>query len=190
VPRLGIPALHETDASLGVTNPFGLRVNDTATALSAGPALGASFNPELARSAGAMVGPARAKGFNVLWASARRLGQERRAGARDSKNAHRRSIGRLSGSGRCCRWAVVLSRALSASKRVPRKLSRPVLLYELLFASVSRTFEPFAEAVSIEVSKTRAALCLFDEFVDAQCLHHGVSVPKSDCGQSLLVSDK
>ena len=67
VPRLGIPALHETDASLGVTNPFGARGNDFATALPAGLALAASFNPELARSAGAMVGnEARAKGFNVL----------------------------------------------------------------------------------------------------------------------------
>jgi beta-glucosidase len=67
VPRLGIPALHETDASLGVTNPFGIRGNDFATALPAGLALAASFNPELARSAGAMLGnEARAKGFNVL----------------------------------------------------------------------------------------------------------------------------
>jgi len=67
VPRLGVPALHETDASLGVTNPFGSRSNDFATALPAGLALGSSFNPELARSAGAMVGnEARAKGFNVL----------------------------------------------------------------------------------------------------------------------------
>jgi beta-glucosidase len=67
VPRLGIPALHETDASLGVTNPMGARGADFATALPAGLALASSFNPELARSAGAMVGnEARAKGFNVL----------------------------------------------------------------------------------------------------------------------------
>ena len=67
IPRLGIPALHETDASLGVTNPFGSRGNDVATALPAGLALASSFNPDLARSAGTMVGAeARAKGFNVL----------------------------------------------------------------------------------------------------------------------------
>jgi beta-glucosidase len=67
VPRLGIPALHETDASLGVTNPRGARGNDFATALPAGLALASSFNPDLARSAGATVGnEARAKGFNVL----------------------------------------------------------------------------------------------------------------------------
>jgi beta-glucosidase len=67
VPRLAIPALHETDASLGVTNPMGSRGDDVATALPAGLALASSFNPDLARSAGAMVGnEARAKGFNVL----------------------------------------------------------------------------------------------------------------------------
>src|SRR5579884_2257077 len=64
IPRLSIPPLHETDASLGITNPMGVRAGDTATALPAGLALGASFDPELARRAGAMLGmEARAKGF-------------------------------------------------------------------------------------------------------------------------------
>ncbi|WP_235534087.1 MULTISPECIES: beta-glucosidase [unclassified Sphingopyxis] len=67
VPRLGIPSLRETDASLGVTNPFGIRKGDTATALPAGLAIGASFNPELAfAGARAVASEARAKGFNVL----------------------------------------------------------------------------------------------------------------------------
>jgi beta-glucosidase len=67
ISRLGIPALHETDASLGVTNPLGARSGDTATALPSGLALGASFDPELALRAGALLGQeARAKGFNVL----------------------------------------------------------------------------------------------------------------------------
>src|SRR3546814_7268182 len=48
IARLGVPSLRETDASLGVTNPFGIRKGDTATALPAGLALGASFNPDLA----------------------------------------------------------------------------------------------------------------------------------------------
>jgi beta-glucosidase len=65
IPRLGIPALRETDGSLGVTNPG--RPGDTATALPAGLALGATFDPALAHEAGTMVGrEARAKGFNVL----------------------------------------------------------------------------------------------------------------------------
>jgi beta-glucosidase len=67
IPRLGIPALHETDASLGITNPMGVRSGDTATALPSGLALGASFDRALARRAGEMLGrEARAKGFNVL----------------------------------------------------------------------------------------------------------------------------
>lgn len=44
VERLGVPALRMSDASLGVTNP-GYRPGDTATALPASIALGASFNP-------------------------------------------------------------------------------------------------------------------------------------------------
>lgn len=67
VPRLGIPSLRETDAGLGVTNPMGMRKGDTATALPAGLALGATFNPDLAYLGGKLVGTeARAKGFNVL----------------------------------------------------------------------------------------------------------------------------
>ena len=67
VPRLGIPNLYETDASLGVANPKDARPGDVATALPAGLALAASFDPQLAYRAGAVVGSeARAKGFNVL----------------------------------------------------------------------------------------------------------------------------
>ena len=67
VPRLGIPSQRATDASLGVTNPFGVRKGDTATALPAGLAIGATFNPELAfAGAHTVASEARAKGFNVL----------------------------------------------------------------------------------------------------------------------------
>jgi beta-glucosidase len=67
VPRLGVPSQRATDASLGVTNPFGIRKGDTATALPAGLAIGATFNPELAYAGAHLVASeARAKGFNVL----------------------------------------------------------------------------------------------------------------------------
>lgn len=67
VPRLGIPDLVETDASLGVTNPLQQRPGDVATALPSGLAMAATFNPELAHAGGAMVGrEARAKNFNIL----------------------------------------------------------------------------------------------------------------------------
>ncbi|MCU0760719.1 MAG: beta-glucosidase [Steroidobacteraceae bacterium] len=67
VPRLGVPALLATDASLGVVNPLQLRPGDTATALPSGLALAASFDPALAERAGAAIGrEARARGFNVL----------------------------------------------------------------------------------------------------------------------------
>ncbi|OYW83434.1 MAG: glycosyl hydrolase, partial [Asticcacaulis sp. 32-58-5] len=67
VPRLNIPALFETDASLGVTNPSDVRPGDIATALPSGLAIAATFNPKLAYDGGAMIASeARAKGFNVL----------------------------------------------------------------------------------------------------------------------------
>lgn len=69
VPRLGIPALRETDASLGVANQVEQRKGDVATALPSGLALAASFDPQLAYDSGAMIGgEARAKRFNVMLA--------------------------------------------------------------------------------------------------------------------------
>ena len=80
VERLGVPPLLMSDASLGVTNP-GYRPGDTATALPAGLALGASFNPALARSSGAMVGrEARARGLNVMLAGGVNLARDPRNG--------------------------------------------------------------------------------------------------------------
>lgn len=81
IPHLGIPALFETDASLGVTNPLGVRPGDVATALPAGLALGATFNGKLAFQAGAMVGKeAHAKGFNVLLGGGVNLARDPRNG--------------------------------------------------------------------------------------------------------------
>jgi beta-glucosidase len=81
VPRLGLPSLHESDASLGVTNPLNTRVGDTATALPSGLALASTWNPALARRAGAAIGrEAHAKGFNVLLAGGVNLARDPRAG--------------------------------------------------------------------------------------------------------------
>jgi beta-glucosidase len=80
VPRLGVPALLMSDASLGITNP-GYREGDTATALPAGLALGASFNPALARAAGELLGrEARSRGFNVMLAGGINLARDPRNG--------------------------------------------------------------------------------------------------------------
>ncbi len=69
VPRLGIPTLRESDASLGVANQVEQRKGDTATALPASLATAASFDPAIAYAGGAMIGAeARAKTFNVLLA--------------------------------------------------------------------------------------------------------------------------
>lgn len=80
VPRFGVPALLMSDAGLGVTNP-GFRAGDTATALPAGLALAASFNPSLARAAGEVIGrEARSRGFNVQLAGAMNLARDPRNG--------------------------------------------------------------------------------------------------------------
>lgn len=77
--RLGVPDLHETDASLGVSAAG--RRDDAATALPCGLALAASWSLELAREAGAMAGAeARAKGFNCLLAGGVNLTREPRNG--------------------------------------------------------------------------------------------------------------
>lgn len=69
IERLAFPGIHETDASLGITNPKMSRKGDVATALPSGLALAATFDPGLAFESGAMIGSeARAKGFNVLLA--------------------------------------------------------------------------------------------------------------------------
>ena len=81
VARLGIPALNETDASLGIANPRKIRKGDGATALPSGLALASTWDPELAYAAGAMVGSeARDKGFNVLLGGGANLTREPRCG--------------------------------------------------------------------------------------------------------------
>jgi len=80
VERLGVPAQLMSDASLGVTNP-GYRPGDSATALPAGIALGASFNPDLARASGEMLGrEARSRGFNIQLAGGINLLRDPRNG--------------------------------------------------------------------------------------------------------------
>lgn len=81
VPRLGLPPLQESDAGLGVGNAGHMRPGDEATALPSGLAAAASWNPDLAREAGAMIGTeAHAKGFNVLLAGAANLTRDPRNG--------------------------------------------------------------------------------------------------------------
>lgn len=80
IARLNIPALTETDASLGVTYVFGLR-KDGATAMPSGLAMASTWNPELLRHGGQVIGAeTRAKGFNVLLAGGVNLMRDPRNG--------------------------------------------------------------------------------------------------------------
>ena len=82
VPRLGVPPLIESDASLGVSNMADvMRHGDVATALPSGAAMAATWDPALIEQAGAMIGSeARAKGFNVMLAGGMNLVREPRNG--------------------------------------------------------------------------------------------------------------
>jgi beta-glucosidase len=79
LPRLGIPALTESDASLGVAQAR--RKDDDATPLPSGLSLAATWDPKTAFAAGAMIGKqARQKGFNVLLAGGANLLRDPRNG--------------------------------------------------------------------------------------------------------------
>ena len=78
IPRLGIPALRETDASLGVAAAAD---HVEATALPSGLAIASSWDPDIAYSGGAMVGgEAAKKGFNVLLGGGVNLARDPRCG--------------------------------------------------------------------------------------------------------------
>ncbi len=69
IPRLDVPLVRESDASLGVANQVEQRKGDVATALPSSLATAASFDVAIARDGGTMIGAeARAKRFNVLLA--------------------------------------------------------------------------------------------------------------------------
>ncbi|HEV2531402.1 beta-glucosidase [Phenylobacterium sp.] len=79
LPRLHIPDLKESDASLGVANAG--RSHDDAVALPSGLSLAATFSEPTAQAGGAMIGKeARQKGFNVLLAGGVDLVREPRNG--------------------------------------------------------------------------------------------------------------
>jgi len=76
VPRLGIPDQTQTDASIGVRNSF-----IPSTALPSSLATAASFDPEVPRAGGAMIGAeARATGHNTMLAGGINLAREPRNG--------------------------------------------------------------------------------------------------------------
>lgn len=80
IARLHIPALKETDASLGVAQSAD-RDKAGTTALPAGVAMAATWNPALLQQGGAMIGSeARIMGFNVLLAGGANLTRDPRNG--------------------------------------------------------------------------------------------------------------
>ncbi|HEX8403961.1 MAG TPA: glycoside hydrolase family 3 C-terminal domain-containing protein [Duganella sp.] len=80
VPRLGLPALFETDAGLGVATQASKTPRER-TSLPSGLATASTWNRDLAYQGGAMIGrEARASGFNVMLAGGVNLLREPRNG--------------------------------------------------------------------------------------------------------------
>ena len=78
--RLGIPALLETDAGIGVASQAGIHPR-LRTALPSNLAIAASWDPDLAYAGGRMIGDeARRSGFNVMLAGGINLAREPRNG--------------------------------------------------------------------------------------------------------------
>lgn len=81
IPRLGIPPQWQTDAGIGVATQGGAAEKRARTALPSGLATAATWDPALARAAGAMIGAeARADGFNVMLGGSVNLMREPRNG--------------------------------------------------------------------------------------------------------------
>src|SRR5262245_10420771 len=67
IPRLGVPPQFQTDAGIGVASQVLGKIKRERTALPSGIACAASWNPEVARAGGAMIGDeARRSGFNIM----------------------------------------------------------------------------------------------------------------------------
>ncbi len=81
IPRLGIPALQESDAGLGIADPGNVRAGEGDTPLPSGLAMASGWNMGLAREAGAMIGEeAHRRGMNVLLAGGVNLARDPRNG--------------------------------------------------------------------------------------------------------------
>lgn len=81
IPELGIPALVESDAGVGVANGNEMRPGDEATALPSGMLMASTWDPSLAQDAGAVIGAeAHDRGFNVVLDGAMNLARDPRGG--------------------------------------------------------------------------------------------------------------
>ncbi len=81
IARLGIPPIIESDAGLGIANQLHIRKGDQATALPSGLLTAATWNPDIAFAAGAVLGEeARDRGYNVVLGGAMNLAREPRGG--------------------------------------------------------------------------------------------------------------
>ncbi|GGK39629.1 glycosyl hydrolase [Deinococcus malanensis] len=81
IPRLGLPPQWQTDAGIGVATQGSAPKKLERTALPSGIATTASWNPEIARRGGAMIGrEARLSGFNVMLAGGVNLARDPRNG--------------------------------------------------------------------------------------------------------------
>jgi len=164
IPRLGIPALQETDAELGVANPGNIRRGDQATAMPADLALASSWDVALARRQGEAVGAeARAKGFNVLLGGTANLIRDPRGG-RDFEYFSEDPLltGLMTGNA----IAGVQSRGLIATAKhfaLNAQETDRVTLDARIDRAAARASDLLAFEIAIETGRPGAVMCAYNQ---------------------------
>ena len=162
IPRLNIPSLKETDASLGVAYLFGIR-KDGATALPSGLSMASSWNPDALRRGGAMIGSeARAKGFNVLLAGGANIMRDPRNGRTfEYLSEDPLLTGTLAGSAIA---GIQSTHIISTAKHFALNAQETARSFvnERISESAARESDLLAFQISIEVGKPGSVMCAYN----------------------------
>ncbi len=162
IPRLDVPSLKETDASLGVAYLFGIR-KDGATALPSGLSMASSWNPEALRRGGAMIGSeARAKGFNVMLAGGANIMRDPRNGRTfEYLSEDPLLTGTLAGSAIA---GIQSNHMISTTKHFALNSQETARSFvdERISESAARESDLLAFQISIEVGKPGSVMCAYN----------------------------
>jgi len=162
--RLGIPALLETDASLGVAWVNGQR-HDGATALPSSLSLASTWDRDVARRGSALIAKeARAKGFNVLLAGGVNLAREPRNGRNfEYLGEDPLLAGTLAGE---TVRAIQAARMISTVKHFavnPQETGRHVA-NSLLSDAAAHDSDLLAFKIAIEIGQPGAVMCAYNRY--------------------------
>lgn len=162
IPRLGVPSLKETDASLGVAWLMGIR-KDGATALPSGLSMASSWNPDALRRGGAMIGSeARAKGFNVMLAGGANIMRDPRNGRTfEYLSEDPLLTGTLAGSAIA---GIQSNHIISTAKHFALNAQETARSFvdERISESAARESDLLAFQITVEVGKPGSIMCAYN----------------------------